>query len=97
VLLLKGGSLLAGAESQRPELAWPWLAVVAALSSGGLKARLLFSKSRERNLARTNRLLAESTEPGYYERVRVLKGARVYDELRTGERAYLSAVLNKPG
>jgi hypothetical protein len=52
VLLLKGGSLLAEAERLRPELGWPWLAVAAALVFGGLKARFLFSKSCEKNLAR---------------------------------------------
>jgi hypothetical protein len=51
-LLLKGGSLLAEADALRPALAWPWLAVVAALLAGGLKARFLFSHSCERNLAR---------------------------------------------
>jgi hypothetical protein len=51
-LLLKGGRLLAEADALRPALAWPWLAVFVALLVGGLKARFLFRKSCERNLAR---------------------------------------------
>jgi hypothetical protein len=52
VLLLKGGSLLAEAAALRPGLPWPWLAVVGALLLGGLKARFIFSRSCEENLAR---------------------------------------------
>jgi hypothetical protein len=52
VLLLKGGSLLAEAVSLRPGLAWPWVAVGTALLAGGLKAKFLFSRNCERNLAR---------------------------------------------
>jgi hypothetical protein len=52
VLLAKGGSLLAEAAALRPGLAWPWLAAGTALLLGALKARFLFSKSCERNLAR---------------------------------------------
>ena len=35
-----------------PDLPWPWLAVALALTLGGLKAKFLFSKSCEKNLAR---------------------------------------------
>jgi hypothetical protein len=52
VLLLKGGSLLAEAAALRPGLVWPWVAVGVALLAGGLKAKFLFSKSCEKNLAR---------------------------------------------
>jgi hypothetical protein len=52
VLLLKGGSLLAEAASLQPGLAWPWLAAGVALLAGGLKARFLFSRNCEKNLAR---------------------------------------------
>jgi hypothetical protein len=52
VLLLKGGSLLAEAEALEPGLVWPWLAAVAALLFGGLKARSTFGKSIRKNLAR---------------------------------------------
>jgi hypothetical protein len=52
VLLLKGGSLLAEAIALRPGHPWPWLAVGSALLLGGLKAKYLFSRSCDRNLAR---------------------------------------------
>lgn len=51
-MLLKGGSLLAEAEALRPELGWTWFAVAIALLFGGLKARFLFIRSCEKNLAR---------------------------------------------
>jgi hypothetical protein len=52
VLLLKGGSLLSEAAALKPGLAWPWLAVGTALLGGALKAKFLFSRSCDRNLAR---------------------------------------------
>ena len=52
VLLIKGGSLLVEAAGLNPALAWPWLAVVAGVVIGGLKAKFLFSKSCQKNLAR---------------------------------------------
>ena len=52
VLLLKGGSLLVEADALKPEEGWPWLAAVAGLFLGGLKAKFLFSKSCQKNLAR---------------------------------------------
>jgi len=52
VLLLKGGSLLVEADLLEPEQIWPWLAVAAGLFLGSLKAKLLFSKSCQKNLAR---------------------------------------------
>ena len=52
VLLVKGGSLLAEAAALRQGLAWPCLAVGLALLLGGLKARFVFSRSCEKNLAR---------------------------------------------
>jgi hypothetical protein len=51
VLLLKGGSLLAEATSLRPGLVWPWVAVGTALLAGGLKAKFIFSRNCEKNLA----------------------------------------------
>ncbi|MEA2040852.1 MAG: hypothetical protein U9N82_13670 [Thermodesulfobacteriota bacterium] len=56
VLLLKGGSLLVEAEALRPGEGWPWLAAVAGLFLGGLKAKFLFSKSCQRNLYRITAL-----------------------------------------
>jgi hypothetical protein len=52
VLLLKGGSLLVEADALKPEQDWLWLAAVAGLFLGGLKAKFLFSKSCQKNLVR---------------------------------------------
>ncbi len=41
VLLLKGGSLLVEADALKPEQDWLWLAAVAGLFLGGLKAKFL--------------------------------------------------------
>jgi hypothetical protein len=56
VLLLKGYSLLAEAESLRPGLRGPILAAGGGLLAGGLKAKYLFSKSCRKNLARIDAL-----------------------------------------
>ena len=56
VLLLKGGSLLVEAERLKPGQIWPWLTVLAGLLLGGLKAKLLFRKSCQKNLARISAL-----------------------------------------
>jgi len=70
VLLLKGGSLLAEAAALRPGLAWPWFAVGTALLFGGLKAKFLFSRSCDRNLARIAALdqprIWQFFEPGFF-------------------------------
>ena len=52
ILLLKAGSLLAEADMLRPGQPWPWLAVGIGLLIGGLKAKVLFSKSCQKNLSR---------------------------------------------
>ena len=52
VLLLKGGSLLVEADALKPGQDWPWLAAVAGLFLGGLKARFLFNRSCQKNLDR---------------------------------------------
>ena len=52
VLLLKGGSLLGEAVSLQPGLLWPWIGVGIALLAGALKARFIFRRSCEKNLAR---------------------------------------------
>jgi len=52
ILLLKGCSLLVEADALKPEEGWPWLAAVAGISLGGLKAKFLFNKSCQRNLDR---------------------------------------------
>ena len=55
-LLLKGASLLLEAEALRPDRPWPWVAVIAGLLIGSVKARFLFSKSCKKNLLRIDGL-----------------------------------------
>jgi len=52
VLLLKARSLLAEAKALQPDLIWPWLAAVAGVFLGGIKAKLVFRKACSRNLER---------------------------------------------
>jgi len=52
LLLFKGRSLLVEADALKPEEGLPWLAAVAGISLGGLKAKFLFNKSCQRNLDR---------------------------------------------
>ena len=70
VLLLKGSSLLVEAEALKPEQNWLWLAAVAGLFLGGLKARLLFSASCRKNLDRIAALerpkLWQFFRPGFF-------------------------------
>ncbi len=56
VLLLKGGSLLVEAYSLKSEQDWLWIAAVTGPFIGGIKARFLFSKSCQNNLARIGAL-----------------------------------------
>ena len=56
VLLLKGASLLREAEALQPGQIWTWIAVIAGLLIGSVKARFLFSKSCKKNLTRIDRL-----------------------------------------
>ena len=56
MLLIKAGSLLAEADSLRPEQIWGWVFVVVGLLLGGLNARYLFSKFCRKNLDRINSL-----------------------------------------
>jgi hypothetical protein len=70
VLLFKGASLLAQAAALRPGLAWPWLAAGTALLAGALKAKFLFSRSCDRNLARIAALdqpkIWQFFKPGFF-------------------------------
>ena len=56
VLLLKGTSLLREAEALQPGQIWTWIAVIAGLLIGSVKARFLFSKSCRKNLVRIDGL-----------------------------------------
>jgi hypothetical protein len=56
VLLFKGGSLLLEAAALRPDQGWPWVAGAGGLLLGGLKAKLVFNRSCQRNLDRIARL-----------------------------------------
>jgi hypothetical protein len=70
VLLLKGGSLLVEADALKPDQDWPWLAAVAGLLLGGLKAKFLFSKSCQKNLDRIaaldRRKIWQFFRPGFF-------------------------------
>lgn len=52
VLLLKGGMFLMQAAAMKPEQSWPWLAALAGVIIGSLKAKFLFSRSCRKNLKR---------------------------------------------
>ena len=52
ILVSKGGLLLIEADMLKPEQNWTWLAIVAGLLIGGLKAKYLFNKSCKKNLIR---------------------------------------------
>jgi len=52
ILLLKGSSLLSEAELLKPEEGWPWQVAVLGIFLGGLKAKFIFNKSCQKNLAR---------------------------------------------
>ena len=56
VLVVKGGSLLAEANTLRSERHWPWLAVIAGLVLGFLQAKLVFINSCRKNLDRISTL-----------------------------------------
>ena len=70
VLLLKGGSLLVEADALKPEEDWPWLATVAGLFLGGLKAKYLFSETCRKSLDRIAALerpkLWQFFRPGFF-------------------------------
>ncbi|MCW8830494.1 MAG: hypothetical protein OQK32_03130 [Gammaproteobacteria bacterium] len=56
VLFIKGGKLLLEAEKLSPGQAWTWLALLAGLGIGIIKAKYLYSKLCIKNLARINAL-----------------------------------------
>jgi hypothetical protein len=70
VLILKGVSLLFKAAKLKPDQIWPWLAFFAGLGLGTLKAKFLFSKSCQRNLARIDALkqprIWQFFRPGFF-------------------------------
>jgi len=56
VLLWKGSSLLAEANSLNPGLIWPWAAGAIGLAFGVLRAKSLFSSACRKNLRRIDAL-----------------------------------------
>ena len=70
VLILKGISLLFRATELKPDPIWLWLAVFAGLSLGTLKAKFLFNKSCQKNLARIDALeqpkIWQFFKPGFF-------------------------------
>jgi len=55
-LTLKGWSLLTEADRLQPEQIWPWLAVAAGVTAGGIQAQFLFVRSCRKNLERIDAL-----------------------------------------
>jgi hypothetical protein len=56
VLLIRGSTLLVEAHILRSEMHWIWIAIVAGPCFGSLKAKLIFSKNCQNNLARIRSL-----------------------------------------
>lgn len=56
VLLVKSSGLLLAAEGLNPGQPWVWLAIIAGLLLGGVKARYLFSGFCRKNILRINAL-----------------------------------------
>ena len=77
ILLLKGRSLLVEADVLKPEESWPWLAAVAGLILGGLKAKFLFNRSCQKNL----------------DRIAALERPRVWQFFRPGFFAVLTVMI----
>lgn len=97
MLLLKGSSLLAEAETLDPGRSWPWLASILALLLGGLKARFIFGKSIRRNLARIAVLdgprFWQFFSPGFFAALAVMIGAGAsLSRLAHGSYPFLIAV-----
>jgi uncharacterized membrane protein len=97
VLLLKGGSLLVEAEVLEPERIWPWLASILALFLGGLKARFIFGKSINKNLARIAALdrprVWQFFSPGFFVALAVMIAAGTsLSRLAHGNYPFLIAV-----
>lgn len=97
VLLLKGRSLLVEAEALAPGLVWPWLAVIAGLLLGGLKARFIFRKSCRRNLDRIAALeqpkIWQFFRPGFFVALVVMIAAGAsLSRLAQGSYPFLIAV-----
>lgn len=70
VLVLKGRHLLQEALAIKPVLIWPVVAIAIALILGGLKAKYLFIKSCQKNLARIATLhqprVWQFFQPGFF-------------------------------
>lgn len=70
ILASKGYSLFAEAVSLKPEASWTWLTVVGGVFLGLLKAKHLFRKVCEKNLARIDSLLNPTAlqfyRPGFF-------------------------------
>ncbi len=76
MLLRKGVSLLVEAEVLKPGAGWPWLAAVAGLFFGSLKAKFFFNKSCQKNLDRIAALdrprIWQFFRPGFFAALTVM-------------------------
>ncbi|MBW2709672.1 MAG: hypothetical protein JRD04_10455 [Deltaproteobacteria bacterium] len=70
ILLVKGGTLLAGSASLFPGAVWPWIAAGAGLLLGAVKGKFIFSRSCKNNLTRISSLrhpkLWQFFSPGFF-------------------------------
>lgn len=70
ILLMKGGSLLAGSASLFPGPVWPWVTAVAGLLLGVIKGRFIFSRNCKKNLKRISSLknprIWQFFSPGFF-------------------------------
>lgn len=70
ILLVKGGTLLAGSASLFPGSLWPWAGAVAGLTLGAVRGKLLFSRSCKNNLSRISGLrhprIWQFFSPGFF-------------------------------
>ena len=97
ILLVKARQLLLEAEALRAGLGWPWAAIVLGGVLGGLKAKYIFNKSGQRNLARIDSLKApriwQFYSPGFFLALAVMITAGVIlSRLAHGYYAFLISV-----
>lgn len=70
ILLIKGCRLLMEAELLKPGAHWPWTAAIVGLLIGTIRAKLIFSRSCRKNLARIAALdppkIWQFFKPGFF-------------------------------
>ncbi len=97
ILVLKGRELLLEADTMRPALAWPWLAVAAGVLLGALKAKYIFNRSCRRNLRRIDALekprIWQFYSPGFFLALAaMITAGAVLSRMAHGNYAFLNSV-----